>query len=123
MNKSISLILVAVIFSVSGQLLLKAGANKVGRIEAAAFSNPLRIAFSFLSSPLILFGLLFFVVSAFFWIIVLTRVDLSFAYPLVGANYILILLFSRIFFGEDVNIYRWLGAVLVALGVALVSRG
>ncbi len=123
MNKSIGLILIAVVFSVSGQLLLKAGANKVGRIEASALKNPLQIVFSFFKSPLIIFGLLLFLISAFLWIIALTRVDLSFAYPLVGTSYVLILLFSRIFLGEDVNILRWFGALLVALGVVLISRG
>ncbi len=107
----------------SGQLLLKAGANKVGRIEAVALRNPLKIVLSFLTSPLILLGLTLFLVSAFLWITALTRVDLSFAYPLVGISYVLILLFSRIFLGENVNAFRWLGALLVALGVALISRG
>lgn len=123
MNKSIGLILIAVVFSVSGQLLLKAGANKVGRIETSALKNPLQIVFSFVKSPLIIVGLLLFIISAFLWIIALTRVDLSFAYPLVGTSYVLILLFSRIILGEDVNILRWLGALLVALGVVLISRG
>ncbi len=95
----------------------------MGRVETSALKNPLQVAFSFLKSPLILGGLLLFVISAFLWIIALTRVDLSFAYPLIGTSYILILLFSRIFFGEDVNVFRWVGALLVALGVALISRG
>lgn len=123
MNKSIGLILIAVVFSVSGQLLLKAGANKVGRIEISALKNPLQIVSSFFRSPFILFGLLLFGISAFLWIVALTREDLSFAYPLIGTSYILILLFSRIFLGENVNVFRWLGALLVALGVVLITRG
>lgn len=95
----------------------------MGRIETSALKNPLQIVFSFVKSPLIILGLSLFIISAFLWIIALTRVDLSFAYPLVGTSYVLILLFSRVFLGENVNTYRWLGALLIALGVALISRG
>ncbi len=122
MSKSITLILISIIIAVGGQFCLKKGMNLVGKIGTEIFSYPLATILKIFSNFYIIIGLLFYAVSAFLWLIVLSRVDLSFAYPFVGLTYVFVLLVSKFAFKEDVNLIRWLGALIILLGVILISR-
>ena len=53
---------------------------------------------------------------------VLTRVPLSWAYPILALNQVLILLVAATFLGETVSAMRWAGVFLIITGVFLVSR-
>ena len=55
--------------------------------------------------------------------IVLSTVDLSFAYPFLGVTYVMILLVSKFILKEDVNPLRWVGALIITAGVVVISRG
>jgi drug/metabolite transporter (DMT)-like permease len=67
-------------------------------------------------------GLFLYGLSAVFWMTVLSRVDLSFAYPMVGFSYVIVLLFSALLLGEQVSPLRWLGTLVIVLGIVLVTR-
>jgi drug/metabolite transporter (DMT)-like permease len=60
--------------------------------------------------------------SAVFWLVVLSRLELSLVYPMVSVAYILVALFSWFFFKENVNLVRWLGILVIVMGVFLISR-
>ncbi len=122
MTKSLILIFLSIAIAVAGQLCLKAGMERVGRISAASLSRPLETSARVVTTPLVVLGLFFYALSAVFWLVVLSRVDLSFAYPMVGLSYILVLLFSSIFLGEQVGFARWIGAVIICVGVALIAQ-
>lgn len=62
-----------------------------------------------------------FGISAVFWLIVLSHVPLSVAYPVVGLSYVIIVAFSRLVLHEHVPTLRWLGVVVVAMGIAIVG--
>jgi multidrug transporter EmrE-like cation transporter len=74
-----------------------------------------------LTAPLTLLGLMLYAVSAMFWISALSRVELSYAYPLLGAGYVLVGLVSWKLWGESFGLQRILGTLVVALGVILVG--
>lgn len=95
--------------------------NEVGRISGELLSQPFYTLFKMFSNLLVLVGLFFYFVSAVIWMIVLSRVDLSFAYPIIGINFVLVLLVSRYFLGEHVGPIRWIGAIIIFLGVSLVG--
>jgi undecaprenyl phosphate-alpha-L-ara4N flippase subunit ArnE len=65
---------------------------------------------------LVLFG-----VSAVFWLIVLSRVRLSVAYPMIGISYIAVVLFARYHLGEHVPTLRWIGVAVIAAGIAIIG--
>jgi multidrug transporter EmrE-like cation transporter len=121
--KSIILILVSISIAVGGQLLLKIGLNKIGSISVNSFSSLGQLFLGIIKSPLVLTGLFCYVISAAIWLVVLSAVDLSFAYPFVGLTYVLILIISKFILGEDVNPIRWIGAAVITAGVILISRG
>jgi len=121
--KSIILILISISIAVGGQLLLKIGLNKIGSISVDSFSSLGQLFLGIIKSPLVLTGLFCYVLSAAIWLVVLSAVDLSFAYPFVGLTYVLILIISKFILKEDVNPIRWIGAAVITAGVVLISRG
>ena len=114
------LILSAVILNVCGHLFLKAGMNKIGAISLD------QLLFSFakiFSTPFVLLGLLSYVSSVAMYMVVLSKVDVSYAYPLMmGVGYILIVLFSWQIFAEPFSSFKWMGIALILVGVFLLGK-
>ena len=118
---SVALLVVSVVFATAGQLTLKAAMDSIGRIgtaQVSAFGQTLGRA---VREPKLWIGLLLFGVSALFWLVVLSRVNLSLAYPVVGFSYIVVVAMARWVFGEHVPALRWVGVVVIAIGIALVG--
>ena len=67
-------------------------------------------------------GLFVYVFSTAFWLVVLSRMNLSYAYPFVSLSYIIMIVASWQLFNENISGLRVLGSLVVALGVFLVSR-
>ena len=121
--KSIGLILFSLSIAVIGQILLKIGVNKIGISDFSKISAIKDLFLGVIKSPMVLFGLLLYVLSAAVWLIVLSTVDLSFAYPFIGLTYVFVLLLSKFILKEDVNPIRWAGAAVITIGVIIISRG
>ncbi len=115
------MLVVSVCFAVSGQLTLKSAMDRVGRIGAKQVATPVKTVAKAAGEPRLWLGLLLFGVSALFWLVVLSRVPLSVAYPFVGLSYIAVVLFARLLLHEHVPALRWLGVVVVAAGIAIVG--
>jgi len=116
---SLGLLLVSVCFAVAGQVTLKSAMDSVGRIgRNSAFGEVLARA---AKEPLLWLGLFLFGISAMFWLVVLSRVRLSVAYPVVGISYIIIVLFARFRLQEHVPPLRWLGVVVIAVGIGIIG--
>lgn len=118
---SLGMLVVSVAFAVAGQFTLKTAMNEVGRIgatEIAAAGDTISRA---LREPRLWLGLMLFGISAVFWLVVLSRVDLSVASPFVGFSYILVVLFARLWLHEPVSLVRWIGVVVVAVGIAIIG--
>lgn len=119
--KQIVLLLVTVLFNVSGQLLMKRGMTMVGPItgDLSLLIGSLGKAFL---NPYVLAGVGAYAASSIFWLILLSRVDLSYAYPALSLGYVLITLVSVLFLGEHVSALRWAGVIVICVGVILISR-
>ena len=115
------LILFCVAAAVGGQLSLKHGMLKIGYIQLNFQTLP-ALLINALTSPFILLGLSVYFIGALCWLIILSRVELSWAHPLTAMTYILIVFLSWVIFKEDVGLVRILGVLAIALGVILVAR-
>jgi multidrug transporter EmrE-like cation transporter len=115
------LLITSVSLAVAGQLTLKSAMEKVGRIGSAEVSAPVETVKRVAGEPLLWIGLLLFGVSAVFWLVVLSHVPLSVAYPVVGLSYILIVGFSRFALHESVPALRWIGVLVVAVGIGVIG--
>ena len=116
------LALTAVTVATAGQLTLKAGMNRVGFISSERLAKPLELIMRMAKTPLVPVGLTLFVVSAAFWMLVLSRIPLSYAYPFVGLTYVLITVFDKIFLKEHIPALRWAGVALIVIGILLVGN-
>lgn len=114
--KIMPLILFNVVLLTAGQILWKMGLNRIGGFS---WDNLVRV----LMSPLILAGLALYVVATVVWFAVLTRADLSFAYPLQSSAYVLGVIAAWLIFRENIPLTRWLGVLVIVAGVILVSHG
>jgi multidrug transporter EmrE-like cation transporter len=113
------IVFVAVCFSVTGELFLKHGMSQIGPFGLSDLLPKLR---QILTHPSILVGFTSIGVGAVFWLAALARVDLSWAYPILAMGYILAMILSGLFLHEAISPVRWLGAVIIIVGVILVSR-
>ena len=114
------LILISVTTGVAGQTFMKIGVSAPGAADAT--TNVVSLVMLILRSPLVLLGLLFYGVGALAWIAVLSRLDLSLAYPFLALNFVLITLSSRFFLGEVVPSIRWVGILVIIGSILLVAR-
>ena len=111
--------MISVSFAVAGQLTLKSAMDSVGRIGKASQLGD--TAVRAMKEPLLWIGLILFGISALFWLVVLSRVRLSVAYPIVGISYILIVLLARFRLNEHVPALRWVGVTVIAIGIAIIG--
>lgn len=119
--KTSALAILSVVIATAGQLFLRAGMSRVGYIGRAELSRPMNLLLTVAKTPQVVAGLGFFVLSAASWLLVLSRVPLSFAYPFVGLTYILTTLFSKFVLKEQIPLLRWAGIFLIVAGIVTVG--
>lgn len=121
MNRYIPLILLVVTTNALSQLMLKRGMNAIGTFEFGAQSVA-RVLPSVAFNPFIVGGLVVLVISMVLHLMVLSRVDLSYAYPFLSVSYVLVLIAGYVWFGESVNTSRVIGVGLICAGTFFVAR-
>ncbi|NLG83781.1 MAG: hypothetical protein GX493_04035 [Firmicutes bacterium] len=116
---SLLLLFVSVLLGVGGQLTIKMGITRIGDLSGLFMASPWYFLTAVAKSPLILLGIGFYAVSMILWLLVLSRVDLSLAYPMLALGYVGILLASKFFLHEEIPALRWVGTGLIVIGVFL----
>ncbi len=117
------LLLVAMSLTVTGELLLKSGVNRIGDDLNLSFSTILPAAAKLFTNFFIVGGFAFVFAGALFWLAVLSRWDLSLAYPLLSISYIIGIILSVLILKEKVSLLQVLGVLVIIMGVTLVSIG
>jgi multidrug transporter EmrE-like cation transporter len=115
--QELALLLISVMASVTGQLFLKLGANKLGKVNT---SNILNQITSILTTPELLLGLLCYGFGAIAYILLLTRVKISIAGPSASLVYVFSVLIGYFIFKETIPTIRYLGLGFIVCGVILV---
>jgi multidrug transporter EmrE-like cation transporter len=118
---SFSLLLTGVLLNAAAQLLLKAGTNSVGVFEFSR-DNIVPIGWKLATEPHIAGGLACYVVSVVIWIMALSRVEVSIAYPLLSIGYVVNAVAAWYLFGEAVTPMRLTGIAIIIVGVWIVAR-
>jgi multidrug transporter EmrE-like cation transporter len=114
-------LLSGILLNATAQLCLKAGTNRLGAISLTAdnwFQTGLKVA----TNVPIVTGLACYVFSVLFWIIGLSRTDVSLAYPLNALGFLAVPLGAWMFLGEVISPQRMLAIGVIAIGVALLAR-
>jgi drug/metabolite transporter (DMT)-like permease len=119
---SIAMILFTVATNAAAQIMLKKGMLALGPLAApAGVGGVVATAFSVVFSPWVFAGLCMFVVSMASHLIVLSRVELSFAYPFLSLAYVVVAAYAFFVFGEDVGAARIAGIALIMAGTVFIS--
>jgi multidrug transporter EmrE-like cation transporter len=117
--KGVPLILTAVLMGAAGQVIMKKGMLIYGEVSAG---DVWRQLIPILKVPFVSLGLLCYALSAVLWIAVVSRIDLSLAYPMVSVAYVAVFVASWFLFGERISAVRVAGLVLIVAGVLVISR-
>lgn len=118
---SFTLILTGVLLNAAAQLLLKAGTNAVGHFEFHV-DNLIPVGLKLAFEPHILGGMACYVVSLVVWIMALSRVPVSIAYPMLSIGYVINAFIAWQWFGEALATQKLLGIGFIVAGVILVAR-
>ncbi len=120
-NRYLPLVLCGVLLNASAQLFLKQGMRAIGPFSFVA-KNFISVGLKVALNPHILLGMTCYALSIIVWLMVLSRVDVSYAYPLLSVGYIVTALAGQILFGEVLGFARWMGILVICFGVFLITR-
>jgi drug/metabolite transporter (DMT)-like permease len=113
------MIIVTVILNTTGQFLIKAGVNKIGKID---FSNLFASLIEAATNGFVIAGFFSYAFSALLWVVLLSRTELSWAFPMVSLSYVITALAAPVFLNETFSYMRFVGILIICLGVFFVSR-
>jgi multidrug transporter EmrE-like cation transporter len=119
---SFLLILIGVLLNAAAQLFLKAGTKTIGVVSFTA-ENWWSMAWTIGTEPRFLGGFACYAVSIVVWIMAISRVPVSIAYPMLSIGYIVNAIAAWKLLGEDpLTLSAWTGIGFIVLGVYLVQR-
>ena len=118
---SFPLLMAGVLLNAAAQLLLKAGTNAVGHFEFH-LSNVIPIGMKIAFQPFILGGMACYAISLIVWIMGLSRVPVSIAYPMLSIGYVVNAVVAYYWLGEPLAMQKMLGIGFIIIGVVLVAK-
>ena len=121
MAKLLLILLIGLIFESTGVVLLKKGMTEVGELKTVNLHEIARAVRAGVSNPQILLGVFFEALFFLSLLILMTRADISFLWPLTGLSFVFATLAAMWFLHEAVSPVRWLGVLLIMVGAVLIS--
>lgn len=115
-------LIATILFALSSQLLMRWQVNGVGNWPIG-LSPKLYLALELLMRPWVLCAMSLTFLSGISWMITLTRLEVSYAYPWLALNFLLVPLIGVLFFGESLSSAKAIGTLLVALGLIILGKG
>jgi multidrug transporter EmrE-like cation transporter len=115
------LILFGVLLNAAAQLLLKTATNRIGHFTFS-WDNALPVLQQAAVNPYIWLGLTAYAVSLVVWLLALSRVDVTVAYPMLSLGYVVVAIVGHFWLQEALTLERILGIVIIMLGVFLLTR-
>lgn len=112
-----------IFFTVYGQIVLKWRMNENLVLPDSAFAKIVHLIKLILTDPWIFSGLSAAFVASLFWMMAMTKFQISYAYPFMSSAFILVLLISVPLFGETLNATKLIGTLLIVTGLVVLSRG
>lgn len=115
-------IFLTIFFTVYSQLVMRWQVASAGQLPDD-FSGKLRFVIGLLLSPWVLSGVIATFFAGVSWLLTMTRFEISYAFPFVSLNYILILAASIFLFNESFTFAKLVGSLLVVIGIVVIAKG
>tara|TARA_R110002020_G_scaffold316899_2_gene532247 strand:- start:12082 stop:12456 length:375 start_codon:yes stop_codon:yes gene_type:complete len=103
------------------QIALRKTMLSIGPLPSGIAALP-SFGFSLATNAWFIAGMACYVVSIGIWMIVLGKVEVSVAYPLLSIGYVITAIIGYFYLGEDVNALRIAGIALICCGIVVISR-
>ncbi len=118
-NMIILLILSSVLLNCGAQLLIRKGMLQIGEMPVSSIFQNMNLL---IANVWLWLAMLCYAVSILLWMSVLSKAEVSFAYPFLSVGYVLSAVFGYVFFSESITTIRIAGIVVICIGVILISR-
>jgi len=116
---SIAMLWGSILLGGVAQILLKCG---VGTAHSSSGDNSAHWGLRLLTSGWIWAWVMAFTTATVLWLLAVSQMNISYAFPLLSAGYVLVAILSRLFLGEKVTWRRWTAIAVICLGVILIAR-
>ena len=121
MLKLLLILIVGLVFESTGVILLKKGITHIGDMNGVTASEIFRIVRTGATNPQILLGVFFEALFFICLLILMSKSDISFLWPLTALSFVFATFAAMWFLGESVSIVRWFGVILIVIGAAFIS--
>jgi uncharacterized membrane protein len=121
MFKLLSILLVGLVCESIGVVLLKKGINQIGDMQSVTAAEIFRVVKAGLTSHTIWLGILFEALFFIGLLVLLSKSDISFLWPLTGLSFVFSTIAAMWFLGESVSTTRWFGVALIVVGAGFIS--
>ena len=118
---SFGLIFTGVMLNAAAQILMKAGTNVIGHFEFSV-ENIVPIGWKLATEWHIITALFCYGLSVIVWVLALSRVPVSIAFPMLSMAYIVTAVAAWYLLGEDLSMTKLVGIGVIILGVIIISR-
>ena len=115
-------ILFTILFTIYSQLIMRWQVSLAGPLPPD-LSGKISFVASLLLNPWVLSGILATFFSGISWMLAMTKFEVSYAYPYISLNYVLILASSVLLFHESLTLSKVLGTSIIILGIVVLARG
>ncbi|HUI45939.1 MAG TPA: EamA family transporter [Nitrospirota bacterium] len=121
--KTYIVVLIAAFSAAVGESLLSFGMRRYGSLNLAEPSQWLVLVSSVILNRYVFLGVVFLGIFFFLYLAALSWADLSFILPLTAVSYLFAALLAKFFLKEEVSWYRWIGTIVIVIGIAMVAFG
>lgn len=116
-----SLIFIGVMLNAAAQILMKAGTNAIGHFDFS-LANVMPVGWKLATEWHIVTALFCYGISVVVWILALSRVPVSIAFPMLSMAYVVNAVAAKYLLGEDFNVTKLVGMGVIIIGVIIISR-
>jgi drug/metabolite transporter (DMT)-like permease len=121
MAKLLLILLIGLVFESTGVVLLKKGITEIGEVKRPNVGEVLRVVKAGVTNPHILLGVFFEALFFLCLLVLMSRSEISFLWPLTGLSFVFATFAAILFLHERVSSVRWAGVLFIMVGAALIS--
>jgi uncharacterized membrane protein len=121
MWKLVLILLVGLFFESVGVVYLKKGITALGDIKQINTTEMVRVVKAGATNKHILLGVFFEALFFGTLLMLMSRGDVSFVWPMTSLSFVFTTFAAVWFLGEKVTSVRWIGVVLIVIGAGLIS--
>lgn len=121
MAKLVTILFIGLLCEAVGVVFLNKGLRQIGEVRHVSAAELGRVARAGATNPHILLGVFFEALFFACLLVLMSRADVSFVWPLTALGFVLTTLAAKLFLHEHVSALRWTGVALIMIGAALVT--